>query len=412
MSIRVAMMVAALVLLEPRLGGAESEPAFEQPHTIPLSRAIPEAMQRGPGYVLEDSVFANGFSLDYVIMTDEFGEFAPTSNYLLNVRVAEVHALQNLAEIRRSKAYVIAAAKAGAAPLYLLKDLATRPIATVTGVPKGIWRVGKKAVKWIGGDRRPRSETEDSAMREAIGVSRRKRELAASLQVDPFTSNMILQDELDRVTWSSFAGGLSVTVAMAAVGVPPVATLTYRVSRVTLTTTQLVTSVSGGDLYRMNRKTLHEIGLGEEETSAFLDNPHLSPTRKTAITLALESLKGATGFGHIVALGAEIESEEDAVRLQRTTELMAAYHQSAAPVRAIVRWENHLFVKEQSGNTTAVIPADRLLWTPQNGNLADAMRVVSSAEAKLSIWTTGEFSETARTALTQRGISLRDRISL
>jgi hypothetical protein len=406
------MVLAALALLGPRLGATESDPAFEQPHAIELSRAVPEAMQSGPGFVLGDSVFANGFSQDFVIATDEFGEFTPTSNYLLNVRVGEIRALQSLAEIRRSKAYVKAAAKAGVAPLYLLKDLATRPIDTVTGVPKGIWRAGKKAVKWIGGDRRPRADTEDGATREAIGVSRRKRALAASLQVDPFTTNLRLQDELDRVTWSSFAGGLSVTVAMAAVGVPPVAALTYRVSRMTLTTNQLVTSVSGGDLYRRNRKTLEEIGLGEEERLAFLDNPHLSPTTKTAITLALESMTGVSGFGHIVALGAEIQTEEDSVRLQRTTELMAAYHQNIAPVRAIVRWENHLFVIEQSGNTTAVIPADRLLWVPQTGNLADAMRVVSSAETKLSIWTTGVFSQTAQMALTQRGIALHDRIDL
>ncbi len=410
MSIRVATAVAAWVFLAPGLGHAESELGFEQPHSIPLSEAIPESMQSGLGYALGDAVFANGFSQDYIIVTEDFGEFTPTSDYLLDVRIGEIRALQVLAEIRKSKAYVTAVAKAGAAPLYLVKDLATRPVATVTGVPKGIWRVGTKAVRWIGGDRRPRAETEDSATREAIGVSRRKRELAASLQVDPYTSNMKLQDELDRVTWSSFAGGLSVSVAMAAVGIPPAASLTYRITNMTRSTNQLVTSVSGGDLYRMNRKTLHELGLGEDASAAFLDNPYLSPSRKAAITLALESLGGASGLEHIVALGAAIENEDDAVRLQLTAELMAAYRQNVSPVDAILRWENDLFVKERSGNTTAVIPADRLLWSVQTRSLADAMRVASGADAKLSIWTTGAFSDTTRTALSQRGIGLRDRI--
>ena len=111
-----------------------------------------------------------------------------------------------------------------------------------------------------------------------------------------------------------------------------------------------------------------------------------------------------------MALGAAIENEDDAVRLQRTAELMSAYHQSSAPVDAILRWDNHLFVKERAGNATAIVPADHLLWTPQSRDLADAMRVASGPEAKLAIWTTGVFSETAHSALTQRGIALHDKI--
>ena len=73
---------------------------------------------------------------------------------------------------------------------------------------------------------------------------------------------------------------------------------------------------------------------------------------------------------------------------------------------AVVRWDDHLFIKDRAGNGTAVLPADRLLWTQQCRDLADAMKVASGPEAKLVIWTTGVFSKAARTGLTDRGISL------
>ena len=200
------------------------------------------------------------------------------------------------------------------------------------------------------------------------------------------------------------------TLAMAAVAIPPAATLTYRVTNLTKRTNEMVTSFSGGDMYRMNRETLHSMGFIEEETVAFLGNPHLIPSRKAAITVAIESLWGTSGLKHIVALGSMIETESGAVRLQRTTELISAYHRGIAPVATVVRWENELFVKDRAGNSIAVLPADRLLWTEQTRNFAAGMRAATHPDLGLAIWTTGVFSDTTRTAMTDRGILFRDKI--
>ena len=99
---RMATVVAVLVFLAPKWGAAESEPVFEQPHEIPIQSVLPEGEQSGLGFMLGESVYANGFSQDYVVKTEEFGEFSPTSDYMLAVRLHEIHALQELGEIRKS----------------------------------------------------------------------------------------------------------------------------------------------------------------------------------------------------------------------------------------------------------------------------------------------------------------------
>jgi hypothetical protein len=43
-------------------------------------------------------------------------------------------------------------------------------------------------------------------MKQVIGFADAKRKAAVSLGVDPYTTNPLLQRELDGIAWASFAG--------------------------------------------------------------------------------------------------------------------------------------------------------------------------------------------------------------
>ncbi len=405
-----ARWIGILCLLLPlaALAKAPRGEDFEQPHEIPLAEALPEAARSGRGWVVADPAFADGFGEHFELRTDKFGEFVVASELLLGIRVRELHALDQLAEVRKGEAYTKALAKAGAAPAYLVKDLLTRPVETVTGVPKGIWKAERKAVTWLAGDRRKRAETENSATRDVIGFSRRKRELAGELGVDPYTSNLVLQDELDRVAWAGFAGGLSFTVALAAAGIPPAALAVYRTTRVAQDLNVLVASMSGSDLHQRNREALFEMGIDPEKVNAFLDNPHVSPTHQTAITLALEGMPGVEGRGVVVELGIEVEHEDATLRLERSAELARGYHANVEPLAALVRSGRDILLRTRSETGVAALPADRLLWTAESRDLTERLRAIGAAEAGGAgrIFLVGVFSERARTELEARGFAL------
>ena len=46
-------------------------------------------------------------------------------------------------------------------------------------------------------------------MQQLIGYSDEKRKVAISLDVDPYSTNTVLQQELDGIAWASFAGGMT-----------------------------------------------------------------------------------------------------------------------------------------------------------------------------------------------------------
>jgi hypothetical protein len=343
---------------------------------------LPADALSGEGYTVADPAREDGFALGFTIETQAFGNFEATSIHQLNIRALEVRALGVLEQMRTSKEFAKALGKAGAAPAHLAKNLVTRPVDTVKAVPKGIYKGGKKAVQWLGGDRRQRAETEAGATKEAIGFSRRKRALAQKLDIDPYSSNLKLQDELDRISWASFSGGITVTAALAAVAIPPVASLAYRTANLQRTTSELVTSVSGGDLHRRNRQVLRDMGLDPEAVETFLNNPYMSPFHKTAVTLALEGMKGVSGLAEVIALGTEVADEKHGIRLQRTVELARGYHANVEPVEALVRLGDELVLRTRSGKLVATLPADRLMWTESTFELGKAMQGGTQAGAE------------------------------
>lgn len=397
-----------LTVFLPTVAGAAP---FESPHEVATASVLPADLLQGDGYTLGPKVDADGFSYRYSVLTTDFGEFHPVGDYMLGVRLLEIRALGVLAEMGSSETFAKALGTAGKAPLVLAKGLVTRPVETVSAVPKGIFRGVKKAASWIGGDRRERADTEAGATKEAIGFSRRKRELAGRLHVNPYSDNMALQDELDRIAWASFSGGVSLSVAFAAVGVPPVVDVTYKVVRLQKTTSELVTSVSGGDLHRRNRDVLLAEGLDAAAVEEFLNNPNLSPYHKTAITEAVRSLEGVGGRADIIALGIEVPDAIAAVRLQRSVELVAGYHARVTPIAAVKRLSDTLALRTGTGVVALTLPANRLLWTRENADLVSALQGLESSvpiQAR-EIWVTGTFSEMARSELEAAGVKATER---
>jgi hypothetical protein len=55
-------------------------------------------------------------------------------------------------------------------------------------------------------------------MQQLIGFSDTKRKMAIKLGVDPYSTNPVLQHELDGIAWASFAGGSTFYLATLPIG--------------------------------------------------------------------------------------------------------------------------------------------------------------------------------------------------
>ncbi len=163
-----------------------------------------------------------------------------------------------------------------------------------------------------------KSEYEDSIAKELILFSSQKRKLAYELNIDVYTSNKVLQEYLNSISWASYSGGFVVALAMSPLG--PV-----RFTKTAGSFNTLIRDNSPEDLRKINRKILRKLDVKEEIIDAFLDNVWISPRHETTIvhSLQYQGLKG--GIDDFIQLASTAESEQDAFFFQNISGLIEQY---------------------------------------------------------------------------------------
>src|SRR6266702_3705914 len=192
---------------------------YEELPELKASEILRPDILQGPNHKVREEVptysGANRFTID-----SAFGVFEAEGNEMLVRRVNEINAIAKLKEVSRTDAYKSALMQAAKSPLAAVKSIVTDPINTVSNVPKGVMKFMGRAgerVKGIGKKREPAPD-EGSRAQNIVGFTAAKRKVALSLGVDPYSSNDVLQRELDGITWASFAGGLTFKAATMPIG--------------------------------------------------------------------------------------------------------------------------------------------------------------------------------------------------
>src|SRR5207248_8576339 len=181
-------------------------------------------------------------------------------------RINEINAIAQLKDVSRTDQYKDAVVAAAKSPVAAAKNIVNDPVNTIANVPKGIMKFMSRAgesVKNIG-KKSESNAAEGSKMQQLIGFSDAKRKVAIKLGVDPYSTNTVLQHELDGIAWASFAGGMSVQLATMPMGGPALTVVDVTSSL------NDVLKESPTDLKMMNRKTLRAIGAVEKDTERFL----------------------------------------------------------------------------------------------------------------------------------------------
>jgi hypothetical protein len=194
---------------------------------------------------------------------------------MLRIREQEIAVIAKMAEMKSSKEFANATLKAGESPLKGVGNLILHPFDTVTGVPKGVFRYVSRVGELVRSDR---SAYEDSTAKELIGFSSAKRRVAHQLGVDVYSPNKILQKDLNSVVWASYAGGMAVVVGTMGIGAASqVARLAIRGASSINQMNQVLKDRSSEDIRNRDRKTLEAMGVGKDDTEAFLSQHWLSP---------------------------------------------------------------------------------------------------------------------------------------
>ena len=231
-----------------------------------------------------------------------------------------------------NKAALKAAAKS---PLVAAKQLVEHPVKTVSGIPKGVFKMIGRAGNSIknAAQEQEKNPYEDSTSQQMIGFSKAKRALAAKLGADPYSSNPVLQEELNGHAWTTFAGKATFAIVTIPVGGAVGGALT--VTNVSSTFNNVLRDKSPADLRIMNEEILQSLGCSVAESEAFLGNTAFSPSAQTAFVLNLKELKGVKSIPILAQLARDQAADEsDALFFVETSRILASIHQKT-PLHAV-----------------------------------------------------------------------------
>src|SRR5213596_3418422 len=204
-----------------------AEVAFEELPELKASEILKPELLKGPHYVIRDPV-PTGSGMNQFTIDSDFGLFGADGNQMLLQRLKEIDAIARLREVSRTDEFKKSLVAAAKSPLNSARNIARDPAQAISNVPKGVMKFlgrAKQTVEKVG-----KGGGEDDGggnrMKDAIGYSDKKRKIALQMGIDPYSTNTVLQKQLDDVAWASWAGGFTFSVVTFPISGPMGAALT------------------------------------------------------------------------------------------------------------------------------------------------------------------------------------------
>jgi hypothetical protein len=402
--------VVSFVAAQPEPTLPSTDPYEELPE-LKASEILRPTIFEGSHHKVREEVTtysgANRFTID-----SHFGVFEAEGNEMLVRRVNEINAIAELKEVSRGEEYKNALLKAAKGPLATAKHIITDPVNTIKHAPKGIMKFMSRAgesLKSIG-KKRDEDEPDGSKLQQIIGFTDTKRKVALSLGVDPYSSNTVLQKELDGISWASFAGGATFKLGTMPIG--GAAGIALTTTEVSDSLEQILREKSPADLKILNRKSLIAMGASEKEASQFLENSAFSPTAQTAFVLNLKSLDGVENRRAFANLaGRTSSSEADAVFCVQTAALMSKLHKEKKPLARILLIGDFPICIAKDGTVVVALQWDYAAWTPMAEKFGRTLQAQAKPNSSCLVAITGTVSPRLRRELEARHFQVEDRLA-
>jgi hypothetical protein len=224
--------------------------------------------------------------------------------------------------------------------------------------------------------------------------------------VSPYTTNEALQQELTNTARAMAGGGLVISAATSLASGGAGAALT--VVGVNQTLQETLINSTPEDLRIINRKKLLALGVDRALADEFLMHPWFSPWHETITTDALAQI--GVNPSAFLTDAVKALTPEDAFFFQRVAQILARYHATAAPLRAI-RFEGGIITAlDQNGTLVVPVSLDYAIWAERTARCAEEFAAIDKSRGDikaLALWTDGQVSNRLRDELKKRGITWR-----
>ena len=395
--------------------------AFELPPVVRTVDLLEPQLMQGPYHRVRELAATDGY-LAQVVIDSDYGIFICSSAAQARQRITEIYAIQKLIEVSKSDLFAEGLKRSVAQPVAAVKNIIKNPSAAVKEVPHSVGHFFKRLGRTIENaaesaqtkmaeskqsDQPPVERLKDAgktmgeAAKNALGYDQAKLECAHQLQVDPYSDNSRLQEEMDKVTWAFFGGGLPLKIGMA--------TATGGVSTAVSATEFVglpdeVYRMDSGELELRNFEALKAMRVPAEVIRHFSTNTILTPTLRQSLLRSLQALPPVQGRVSIVALAATCTTLGQAQFLDRSLQLLAVRQATGkASYTELLVAGNLPGARERSGQYVVPAPVDYISWTE---SVADFARRDDLTSRQPTLLLTGSITEKAMAGFTRAGWSI------
>jgi hypothetical protein len=383
-------------------GAAAAQQGFEKPPTLQAAKILPSELLSGPHHRVEERVANDGFMNHYRIESD-FGPFTADSTTELWIRVAEIGAIARLVEVSRSEQFAKGVGKAGRGVLASASGAVLHPVDTLEDAASGVKEFVSSAGRTLSGEG-------DRDVGEAIGYGRAKRQYAVAFGADPYSTNPVLQEHLERVSRAGYLGdvgaGAAVGFASGGAGIALSAAVYLESLH------EMVLDKSPEELREINGQKLEAMGVEPRLIRLYLGNEAFSPTYQTAFVSLMEEMDGVADRGEFVRVALRAKNEDEVLFRVDQARMYSHYHKSVRRLRAFVPIGRRVAIAARASDGTAVLlaPADYVALTRSFADQVIDPRVAREKVGGASsgrLWVAGGISAMAKKWLEANGWSVR-----
>ena len=365
-----------------------------------VAQALPPTLATGPDFKVNDTVVADGYMYKFAV-TSTYGPFNVTGTGALRKLEHEIWAIGQLKNVTRSDAFLKSLKDQAGKPLVFAKDVITSPVDTLSGIPKGVGRLFGNLATAVTTKRNPSQESRSS---EILLVGSFKRDYAARFNVDPYSNNQVLQEELDKIGKAAALGSWTASAAMIPISGPASSVITA--TSLSKSFNNILATEPPTRIRIINDDKLKQMGGNPDVAKAYLDQPFYTPTQNLILVDSLSRLGTATGRDAYLTASMVAADEVEANFFVNMAQILRGYHETVGPITGITMVGALTVAQTKSG--VAIIPfaLDYGVWTANADRLSQNMKATykdPGFNGNFEFWVTGTLSPVGKQELEARG---------
>ncbi|MGJ8671973.1 hypothetical protein [Rubritalea sp.] len=387
---RVFATFLGAIFLQTGVTFAQQFPEFEAPPVFTSSQILPPGLLSGPLFRVRELAPSDGYLIDFTMDTN-YGVMKARGLVELSVRVHEMKAIKVLVDTSKSDLFAEGLKQSLEAPVDAMKNIAADPHEAIRKTPATVGHFFQKVGSSLTGaadkvqnnweNRDPNQDTEEmlaesgkglgNSAKSIAGFDKAKLDCARELGVNPYSDNKLLQDEMEKVTWAFFAGGLPLRLGASAVSGGASMALT---ATKTVGIPEDIYDVTPGELMLRDRTAMEAMGADEMLIEKVFLNPNLNVALRHGAISSLVNLPGGADRLNVLGQLGSCASVEQARYFYQVLEKLKERH-AKSPYIALSTVMRMPAGITQDGVLEVVAPVDYLCWTPQIAQFASTPKV-------------------------------------